>query len=335
MLTVALLGYGGMGRMHTNCYLALQDQVKLIAVADLLPERRQQIAEKTQAKIYNSADELLANEKPDIVDVCLPTFLHTEYAVKAMELGCNVLIEKPVCLNEEEAQQLLETEKRTGAKVQVCQVIRFRRQSQWLKKVVEEGTYGKIISGEFHRLSKNPKWGWENWFNDPERSGTAALDLHIHDADLVRYLMGDPDSISAVANRNEDGVLQQIIATYTYGDIKITAEGCWNYPDSYLFNSGYRVRLEKALVVLSGKELTVYPNEGEPFSPELPGVELPSTDVGINVSSLNGYYEEIKFFIEHILPGTAEPIAPLSEGINSVRMVWKEVELAGGKVRKA
>ncbi|MBR3576780.1 MAG: Gfo/Idh/MocA family oxidoreductase, partial [Clostridia bacterium] len=55
----------------------------------------------------------------DIIDICLPTFLHTEYAIMAMEAGKNVFIEKPVCLTPEEADKLLDAQKRTGAKVQV------------------------------------------------------------------------------------------------------------------------------------------------------------------------------------------------------------------------
>ena len=80
--------------------------------------------------------------------------------------------------------------------------------------------------------------------------------------------------------------------------------------------------------------LQVYTEEGECFTPELKDEYEAEVDIGINVSSLGGYYSELRYFIDEIIKGDGKAIAPLSEGIESARLVWKEVESAGGKVRK-
>ena len=104
MLKIGLIGCGGMGSVHANSWIALGDKVQLAAIADPQPEKAKEFCEKTGAKLYPDGEALLANEQLDIIDVCVPTFLHTRYAVAAMEKGMNVFCEKPLCLNREEAE---------------------------------------------------------------------------------------------------------------------------------------------------------------------------------------------------------------------------------------
>lgn len=333
MLKVGLIGCGGMGMTHIDCYTALKDSVEVAYVADLFYQKAKKAADKTGAKICNDADELLLHtDELDIVDICLPTYLHTEFAVKAMEKGCDVFIEKPVCLNSEQAKELLKIQKRTGAKVQIGQVIRFWPEYMWLKKVVTEKTYGKVISGVFERLSVNPKWGWENWYNDPYKSGTAALDLHIHDVDYIRYIMGgNPKEVVSSAARNKDGVIQQIFTKYLYKDAIINAEGGWDFPDNFPFSMRFRVKLERATVVYDENGLTVYSENGEKFKPEFNDEFEGENSAGINVSALGGYYNELKYFTNCVIQGIEPEIAPLSEAVKSLELVLKEIDIAGGE----
>lgn len=334
MLKVGLVGCGGMGSVHAECWLALGAMVQLAAIADENPDRAKKFAGKAGAKIYTNAMELIENEDVDIIDICLPTYLHTVHAVKAMELGRNVFIEKPVCLNEDEATLLLQTQKKTGARVQVGQVIRFWDEYAWLREQVKNGTYGKVVSGTFTRLSPNPKWSWNNWYNDYTKSGTMALDLHVHDVDYIRYLMGaEPDEVCSMATRDADGVIQHIHTAYTFGNAVITSEGCWDYPDNYPFTMEYRVKLEKATVRFDGNGvLTVYLESGERFVPELERHFERDSDAGINISSLGAYYNELRYYVEMLEEGKPE-IAPLCEAVKSAQLAWKEIELAGGCCR--
>ena len=331
MVTIGLIGCGGMGNTHANCYLALGDRVKVIAVADVREDKRLNIANLTGATPYESADELLENEKPDVIDICLPTYLHTKYAVMAMEKGCDLFMEKPAGLNDEDCDRLLEVQKKTGAKVQVGHVVRFMDPYAYIKKLADEGTYGKVLSGTFERLSANPRWSWENWYNIPERSGSGALDLHIHDTDFIRYLMnGEPDNMVSYATRNSDGMISQIDTTFNYGDVHIKAEGCWYDPEKFPFSSKCRVAFERAVAVATISTLKIYTNDGEVIEPVFESVGNAGADSGINITDLGGYYKELEYFIDKVLSGKGPEIASLADAVKSAKLVYREIELAGG-----
>ncbi len=334
MIKVGLIGCGFMGGMHAACYAALEELgVKVVAVADVRPEFAQKLA--NGAEIYATGMELIEKADVDTVDICLPTHLHTAHAVAAMKAGKNVFVEKPVCFNDDEMDLLLQTEKETGAKVQVGQVVRLFNEYNWLKKVVDSGEYGKVVHGEFRRLSNLPTWAWENWLHQPEKSGGVAVDMHVHDVDYVRYIMGEPDVVKAHAYRDANGVIQQINATYGYGkDVCIALEAGWNYPADFPFTADWRVMFEKATAVLSGGVVTVYPVEGGSFNPEIAAEFEGTNDIGGNLSSLGGYYNELKYFVEGLQGKNDLSIAPISDAIESVKLAKREIEAAGGLIVK-
>ncbi len=333
MLRVGIIGCGGMGSKHAKCYGVIPHDVAVVAVADIDASKAQRVcAHFDGAKIYTDAHEMMRKEKLDIVDICLPTYLHTLYAVEAMEMGINVFIEKPVCLTENEAKLLIETEKKTGVKVGVGHVIRFWDEYMWVKDAKENNTYGKLLGAQFQRLSENPSWGWENWYNDVEKSGTAALDLHIHDADFVRYLMnGEPDEIISKATRNGDGELQEINVLYTYGNVLLSAVGVWDLPMDYPFDMCFRVKFERATAVYEKGVLTLYLPDGTNRVIQAANEVNIEQSPEINVANVGAYEREIKEFTDYVKGVKGARIAPLCEAVSSARLVWKEIELAGGK----
>ena len=110
MLRIGLIGCGYMGGMHSACYQAIEG-AKVVAVADIRAEKAQAIADVHGAKIFETGMDLINEAEVDVIDVCLPTYLHTEHAVAAMKKGRDVFIEKPVCLTREEGELLLQTQK--------------------------------------------------------------------------------------------------------------------------------------------------------------------------------------------------------------------------------
>lgn len=326
MLKVGLIGCGGIGAVHAQCWLTLQDKARLCAIADVDTARAQKFADQCGAKVYTDAFSMLESEALDAVDICVPTFLHADYVIRAMEYVKNIIVEKPICLKEEEAQRLLDAQAKTGALVQVGHVVRFMDPYAYLKKLVHDGTYGKVIAGNFDRISPRPMW--MKGHDDINRTGTMALDMHIHDVDYIRYLMEEePKDIRSWSVKDDSGIVQHIWSSYTFGDTVLTSECSWDYPAGLPFMATFRVRLEKAALVLDPSGvLTVYPEDGEPFVPKLE--EKKKMDLGINVSDLGPYLKEITYFAERIEEGR-NGIASLDEAVASFRLVWKELELAG------
>lgn len=323
MIKVGLIGCGGIGSVHAECWLSMSEEVQLVAVADKNTQRAQKFVDRCGAKIYADGKNLIDNEELDVIDICLPTFLHAEYVIYASKKVKNIIVEKPVCLYEEEAKRLLEVQEQTGVLVQVAHVLRFSDDYRYLKEVVKSGKYGKVIAGYFARISPRPMW--MKGHDDVDRTGTMALDMHIHDADFVRYLMeGEPDEVSSWSVRDAKGVIQHIWTSYQYGTSRLVAEGSWDYPLTIQFAETFRVRLEAAALVLDEKGmLTVYPENGESFMPELKRERM---DFEINVSDIAPYLNEMRYFLEVIKGGERNGIASLSEAVASFRLVRDEIE---------
>jgi len=334
MIKVGLIGCGFMGGMHSACYAALAGLgVKVTAVADVRREYAENLA--NGAEIYATGMELIEKADVDVIDVCLPTHLHAAHAVAAMKAGKNVFVEKPIAFKDEDMELILKTEKETGAKVQVGQVIRQWTEYVWLKKAVDAGTFGKIQHAMFRRLSSRPEWAWEGWLHQVDKSGGVAVDMHVHDVDFVRYILGEPDVVKAHAHRDAEGVIQQINAVYGYGDkVSVAVESGWDYPADFPFAADFRVKFEKATVIGGGGVVNVYPLGGAAYQAELEEEFQGDNEIGGNISSLGGYYNELKYFVEGLQGKNDLSVATVSEAIKSVQLVKREVEAAGGLIVK-
>src|SRR5690606_32311568 len=131
------------------------------------------------------------------------------------------------------------------------------------------------LSGTFRRVSPRPGWAWQDWLHTPDKSGSAALDLHVHDVDFVRYLLGEPDSVKseAVSRRGANG---HIYSLYRYGDAAVSIEGGWEYPEQFPFEMAYRVNFEQAAAVFSSNaspSLRIYEQSGAVVEPVLGAAE--------------------------------------------------------------
>lgn len=333
MLKVGLIGVGFMGSTHNACYSALSSglDVKVVAIADLSKEKREKAAEKwAGASLYETGMALIENADVDIIDICLPTYLHTPHAVAAMDKGVkNVFIEKPVCLTEEEMTQLEDAKKRNGTCVMIGQVVRLFKEYAYLKGVKDSGELGAIKTLSMQRLSPKPTWGWENWLHILEHSGSMVTDLHIHDVDFIRFLLGEPEEVHATGKRDETGIPVHVFSDYIYKDCVAHAEAGWNFPQTFPFEAAFHANFEKGTVVFSTAKtpsLAVYKEDGTMEVPILESeFEAEDDSLGGNISSLGGYYVELKYFIETILAGEEPSIAPLSEGIASLRLINQEM----------
>ena len=326
MLKIGLIGAGSMGGVHNSCYAALSrtHDVAVIAAADLRPEMLEQAAKLwPKAALYRSGMELLEKERPDAVDICLPTYLHAGHALKAMEKGCDVFIEKPLCLSVKDADMLLETQKKHNSRVMIGHVLRFMPEYRFLKEAKESGEYGELQSLVMQRIMgrADNSGGWDKWFLDSERSGSVIVDLHIHDADFARWVLGEPKGFKLGARKNAGGFFEQMIAIFDYGEKMVSAEACWDYKQGFPFVMSYRAGFEKATMVYDSSldpKLKVFNAGGEKIIPPL--FEHREEEL----RNLTGYYDELQYFIEQCT--AKKPIAhcTLEEGVKTIKLVLSE-----------
>lgn len=121
MLKIGLVGVGGISGAHIPAWNAMEDTT-LTAICDIRPERMEPYPEPHH---YTSIDEMLEKEELDILDICLPTYLHVPTAVKAMKKGIHVLSEKPISLKEEDIELAYSTAKENNVCFMIAQVLRF------------------------------------------------------------------------------------------------------------------------------------------------------------------------------------------------------------------
>lgn len=325
MAKIGLIGCGFMGNMHSACYKALG--VKVHSVADLRTEKSKKVANNFDSVIFGDAKSLIENARIDTVDICLPTYLHAEYAIMAMQHGKNVFIEKPVCLNMDDAKKLLKVQEETGAKVMIGQVIRLWNEYVYLKNVADKGIYGKILSATFRRLSAEPAWAWNGWLHDVEKSGSSSLDMHIHDVDYIRYLMGEPEDLISIAQCKKNGAIDHIFTSYRFKNSVAHTECSWDHPEEFPFKGEFIVRFEKATASYENGILTVYKYGEKSFIPEIKKQDIGKLTGG-NISDLGGYYNELKYFVNCLDSNKDIEISTLSESVKSLDLVLNEINSA-------
>lgn len=325
MLKVGLIGCGFMGTMHANCYKNIEG-VTLAAVADLRREKAEELAMGTDAVIYGDGMDLINHADLDVIDICLPTFLHAKYALAAMEKVNYLFVEKPVTLTVAESEELIAKSKATGCRVQVGQVIRFWDEYVALKQMVDDNTYGKIINANFRRISPRPDWGWNDWLLDSTLSGGAAQDLHIHDIDYVLSLLGEPKAFYSV--KNVAGEKNSYINTLMqYDTCAVTVEGTWDLPASHPFQATFRVVFEQAVVENADGKFMLYTTEGAKEIPIIKKELVASGGTGGNISDLGGYYNELVYFCDCAKNGAPIEQAELCSAAESLKFLMKELAL--------
>ena len=288
MLKIGLVGVGGISGAHIPVWEEMKD-AELVALCDIRPERMEKYPDKRH---YTDFDEMLANEELDILDICLPTYLHADFAIKAMEKGINVLTEKPISLKNEDVERVYSAAEKNNVKFMVAHVLRFWPEYELLKEIYDSKRYGKLLSGTMIRLGGYPKWSWDNWMMDEKRSGLVPFDLHIHDLDFMVYAFGMPK----VAHQYRSKLPKQdyISITYDFGDFTINSESSW-YAASYPFTAEFRFQFEDAIVANEKGKMMIYLKDDEKIDLS----QQADGDTGnINLPKSNAYANEIIYFVD-------------------------------------
>lgn len=286
MLKVALVGVGGISGAHIPAWREMEG-VELVALCDIRPEQMKKYQDIRQ---YTDLSTMLQEEKPDILDICVPTFLHADFAVQAMQQGIHVLCEKPISLKAEDVRRVYDTAAQNGVCFMVAQVLRFWREYEFVKEVYDSGRYGRLLSGTMTRLGSIPGWSWDNWMRDESRSGLVPYDVHIHDLDFMVYAFGKPQGVTSRRVKRPEQDFFRVI--YDFDGFSIEAEASW-YAAPYPFGARFRFQFEQAVIENGADGLKVYEVGGKIYSLD----EATSGDMGeINLPKSDAYANEIRYF---------------------------------------
>ena len=318
MLKVALIGFGGITKVHRSAYRELEKRgiARLVCAYDVNADAFASNVKiniddgspnaEEEVKCYTDLEEMLSREEIDFVDVCTPTYTHCNISIDMLKRGYHVMCEKPMSLTYSECKRMVDTAREFSRELMIGQCVRFMESYEYVKSAVVDKRFGEVKGAFFERLSMPPTWGWENWFMNPERSGGCITDLHIHDVDLIRYLFGEPDSVSCTASTSVC-LYDTVHTTFSYGGVPITAIGDWTLT-GMKFKANGRIDFDRATLVFDGEKLTVYPKDkGESY------VALSENE--------SMYYRELKYFCDVLMGKTENVKNPPESAAESVRLV--------------
>jgi predicted dehydrogenase len=302
MKRVAIVGFGFMGKTHYGAWKKCRG-AKVVAVCD---SNLAQLTAKVDGNIKGVADnsalpatvkvwddfaKMLEAGGFDIVDITLPTSLHPEMTVAALEAGFHVLCEKPMALDLKSCDRMLAAAAKAKRELLVAHCVRFFPEYACLREMVRSGRYGKVVAADFTRFMSAPKWSPKggSWLLDEFRSGGVYVDAHVHDADCIVSLFGMPGSVFSRSHRSRHGYVDHTTTVYGYPDMVVTADSSFAASDSLEWDAAARVFFEKASVYIGPaykNPVTVYPQGAKPFVPKL--------------SRRSGYEAEVAYFLDMV-----------------------------------
>jgi predicted dehydrogenase len=217
---LGVVGAGFIGKIHMGQFGKLDDVV-LAGVYDPLEGAAAAAAKQFGVeKVYGSDTDLIEDASIDTVVLGVPNKLHAKLAVKALEAGKNVLLEKPMALSGAQSAEIVKARRKSGKVLMIAHQMRWQDLSQQIKTQAEAGEFGKIYNAKtaMWRTCNIPGWG--SWFTRKDESGGGPLiDIGVHALDLAMYLMGDPKPISVFGS------------TYAEFGPKRKGLGSWGTPD--------------------------------------------------------------------------------------------------------
>lgn len=228
MIRAAVVGTGNISGAHIEGLLTFPDRCRIAALVDIYPEKAEEKKKKyglEDARVFASLEEMLASGiKIDLVHVCTPPSAHAEVAIRAMDAGMNVLVEKPMAPSLKECDEMLAAERRNGVTMGCIAQNRFRNSIYKLKKVADSGLAGKIRCAHVDSLWWRGHCYYDLWWRGTweKEGGGPTLNHAVHHIDMINWIQGElPAEVTAVlANVMHDNSEAEDLsfAALTYAD---------------------------------------------------------------------------------------------------------------------
>ncbi|HEV2124830.1 MAG TPA: Gfo/Idh/MocA family oxidoreductase [Chloroflexota bacterium] len=200
-LRVGIIGTGGIATgAHIPGYQKT-DGVEIYAACDVIKERAEQMAERFGIPhVFTDYEKMLGDPELDVVSICTPPFVHKEPTIAALQAGKHVLCEKPMALDAQEAQEMVDawhhSRQTHNNKFSIGFHSRWGYKAQVLKRAIDEGALGDIYYGRAVALRRRGVPAWGVFTSKAKNGGGPLIDIGVHALDLALWLMGHPQPAS-------------------------------------------------------------------------------------------------------------------------------------------
>ncbi len=315
MLGVGIIGAGGIARgVHIPGYQKLEN-VTVVAVADPVEaSRKMAIEELGIENSYADFNEMLKRDDIHIISVTTPNFLHAEATIAALEAGKQVLCEKPLAMNTQEGEAMVEAARRTGNKLMCGFHYRFTAEVAMMKKFAAKGAFGDMYYTRVQALRRRgiPSWGF--FISKEKNGGGPLIDIGVHMLDSAMHVLGFP-KVVAVSGQTYQKFGKR-------GDV-VGLFGQWDYKNFTVedFASAY-VRFENGATLVLESSFVAEQEEGEKMGFQIFG-DRGGVDFVANGGPLKMFREEEMTLLDitpQFLPSVAQPHhAQIASFVESVR----------------
>ena len=320
-----IIGCGVIADFHANALFSLANDAELVGVADIRKESAEAFAARHGVRAFSSVEELLDSPEIDVVNICTPSGLHADIAVKAAEKKKHIIVEKPMAITMEQLDEMTEACERNNVLLSCISQNRFLHGVEMTKQAVMDGLLGKMVSADIYMKYNRTK----EYYASGAWRGTKALDgggalmnQGIHGIDLLLYFAGPVKRVSAFSKTRVHSIEVEdtlsALLEFENGALGVVQATTSVYP-------GYPRRLE-----LNGDRGTIVLNEGcierwdilnevrqdIVLQPSFTGGSF-STPTAINV---DGHARQFADVISAVRTGT-KPMIDLYEGRKPVELI--------------
>lgn len=196
---VAILGAGFVSDIHLESYHRFVPEAEVVAVYTRDIEKAKAFAGKHQiAQWYSDLDKIINESGCEVVDICLPNFLHAKAALKAAAAGKHVIVEKPLAVTLEEADAMIAACKKAGVKLMYAEELCFAPKYERVRHIVNEGAVGDIYMLKQSEKHSGPH---SDWFYDIDQAGGGVLmDMGCHAIAWFRWMLNNSKATGVYAS---------------------------------------------------------------------------------------------------------------------------------------
>jgi UDP-N-acetyl-2-amino-2-deoxyglucuronate dehydrogenase len=331
----AIIGCGRISYRHIEA-IQENERAELVALCDLNLDRANERNEKANVHIYQDYNEMLSKEDIDVVNIMTPNGMHAEHAIEIItKYHKHIVVEKPMCLNVEDGENLIKIAKDNQVKLFIVHQNRFNKSIQKIKQAIDSQQFGKIALATVRlRWSRD-----QSYYNRDPWRGTWALDggaltnQAVHHIDLLRWLVGDVESVSAIgATQLVDVEVEDTACAwvrFNHGALGIIEATTAIRPNNCDLEASISIISEKGTVIIEGAAVnkittwTIGDIDKESFSENIPNVY----GFGHN-DIINNVVDTLLF--------DRQPLVSGEDAIKSIRLlsaIYRSIELNGKELK--
>ena len=336
MLRIGIVGVGFMGMIHYLAYQKVRG-AKVAAICTRDKKKRAGDWRGIQGNFgppgalmdlgpiarYEHWQDLIADPKIDLVDVCLPPKLHAELTVAALKAGKHVLCEKPIALTVAEARRMVKTAQAAGKQLFIGHVLPFVPEYAYVRQLAASRQYGRPLGGHFKRIIAEPLWLKD--FYDPAAVGGPVVDLHIHDAHFIRLLWGMPVAVQSTGRPRGD-VVEFINTQFLFADERVTVTAASGViaQQGRSFTHAFEIYFERATLIYDSAVFHGRPTVGTPLT------VLTSTGKVLRpkLREVDGFAAELAEAVERLRSGERSDLLAGELALDALTLCQKQTESA-------